>query len=219
MQKRDFNIVFISSHICGGKSFIGEMLGIELGYLTIEVSSIVKDIMGAKDRDKIISTSITDEIVSKIRTLLNHTYAFTEERGVFIIGARELGIFDKISTLCKENLYVTKDPNEINGPSETTCISRNINSMWIEVPSLVREDRFYLRNRPEDREMTFEEANESDETLGIEELRDRFIRPICITPQHFFISQKLNNSSHISANIHHSIQLEISEFLFKKEDS
>jgi len=214
MSKKDFNIVFISSYICGGKSFIGEMAGIELGYPTIEVSSIVKEIMGESDRDRIISKDITNELCHRLAVQI--LFNTPLHKGIIVIGLRELNIFDKIVSHIKN---VSSGAIISNGQIGLECIVNfHLNSIWIEVPRYIRELRYTDRNRIEDRNISFKDADNSDAFLGIDELRDKFIRPICITPQHYFISSKLNDSTHMSANVHNSIQLEISELLIKKED-
>lgn len=143
-------ILFLFGEICSGKS----TLDFGQQSVKITVSSIVKRLMQSEDREvlqnsKHLDTLIADELIEEIY----HISEFLEPLPQYVIidGIRQHSIVEQVEQ------WVSKSTK------------LEMEYKWLEVSSAERKRRFEARKDPKDN-LTFEEAEKRDNTLGLSEL-------------------------------------------------
>jgi len=139
-------IVLIFGKICSGKSTYAQALSYITKSKRITVSDIVKALSGIQSRSGLQTTQHLDEAIAA--ELVRQIKA--NER-VVIDGIRQFSIVQ----------WILREFG-----------AENILMIWLEVPDDIRKYRFYDRLLAKD-DLTFEEADQRDEKLGLTELRSK----------------------------------------------
>lgn len=140
-------VILVCGPICSGKSTWCDrnIRSNEDSY--IKVSDIVKVLSNASNRFELQDTKVLDKEIGEhlVRTI---DRCLEETDVVFIDGIRQLSILEAVKA---------KFPFA--------------ELVWLEVSYEGRETRYNVRNQPRDRGQSFEEANQRDLELGLNEIR------------------------------------------------
>jgi cytidylate kinase len=177
---KEYNIVFVSSKICGGKSTFGKKLAEKSNYKFVEVSDIVKDIMKAENRADIKSTKIAIQITKTISDYIKEDHLSGLSSGMVISGIREIEICLRI--------------NDIFYQQHRIC------TIWIDVADSLRRERFNSRQRVTD-SLSFEYSDNIDTELGLEKVREVFCKMVSTITINKSIFVKIGWHTDISSTV------------------
>ena len=139
------DVIFVCGKICSGKDTFADQLAF---HEKIVVSDIVRDLIKSTDRKKLADTKALDKKIAK------ELFDRIKKAGkASVVGVRQLSILLKL-----------KFHLQTNGFSHEY--------IWLEVSDEELKRRFITRDDEKDKTMTFEEALQKDEDLGLVDLED-----------------------------------------------
>ena len=147
----DRPVTFVCSRIGGGKTYISQLLAQSSVSLLIEVSDIVKLILGESERTKIINhIELEDQIIEEIYNRIR----FSSHSSIVISGARQVGILKSF-------------------PKATL--------IWLEVDRELRFRRYIERATDLDKDtyrsrMFFDISDTSDVSLGLDAVKEYIVK-------------------------------------------
>lgn len=142
LQSKKITLIF--GKICSGKSTYADALCYVIKAKRVTVSDIVKRVSGKVTRSELQTTAHMDQ------DIVNELCVEVDKYDRIVIdGIRQSSI--AIGLVKKYGID-------------------NIDMIWLEVPDDIRRYRFYDRSISKD-DMTFEDANASDDKLGLAELQ------------------------------------------------
>lgn len=148
------SIIIVLGRICSGKgTYAKQYFSSTIGYKQythVATSDVVKELTGSLSREQLQQTSHLDQ------TIADHLLNLIDKHTCIIIdGIRQVSIIRKII--------------DTHGSA--------VSLVWLEVPTSVREARYLARQHSKDTR-SFQEAENGDISLGINEVESTF-KPMC----------------------------------------
>lgn len=139
-------IVVVSGRICSGKSTICRQL-VDLGYVHISVSDIVRKIVKSVRREDLQNSKNLDKTIAQVlyKEVAEHLHPLNHK--VLIDGVRQISVLDDVIANISD---------------------LNIEHIWIETSAETRKQRYLARADQKDNQ-SFEQAEQADDNLGISE--------------------------------------------------
>lgn len=152
-EKEDNNklplVTFVVGKAFSGKShYVNEKVK-EAGGVTVEVGEIVRKIK--QEEKRIFEGFLSKEITKRTFHILTKV---TSDAHVYIVGCRQKSVIEQISYLCELN-----------------HLHLDYNIIYLSASNEIRKERFEkLVDKEKNKGLTFEEIENGDESLGINEL-------------------------------------------------
>lgn len=152
-EKEDNNklplVTFVVGKVFSGKSYYVNEKVKEVGGVIVEVGEIVRKIK--QEEKRIFEGFLSKEIAKRIFHILTKV---TSDAHVYIVGCRQKSVIEQISYLCELN-----------------HLHLDYNIIYLSASNERRKERFEkLVDKEKNKGLTFEEIENGDESLGINEL-------------------------------------------------
>lgn len=152
-EKEDNNklplVTFVVGKAFSGKSYYVNEKVKEVGGVTVEVGEIVRKIK--QEEKRIFEGFLSKEITKRIFHILTRV---TSDAHIYIVGCRQRSVIEQMLYLCELN-----------------HLHLDYNIVYLSVSDEIRKERFEkLVDEGKNKGLTFEEIENGDESLGINEL-------------------------------------------------
>lgn len=142
-------VTFVVGKAFSGKSYYVNEKVKEAGSVIVEVGEIVRKIK--QEEKRIFEGFLSKEITKRIFHILTKV---TSDAHVYIVGCRQKSVIEQISYLCELN-----------------HLHLDYNIIYLSASNEIRKERFEkLVDKEKNKGLTFEEIENGDESLGINEL-------------------------------------------------
>lgn len=142
-------VTFVVGKAFSGKSYYVNEKVKEVGGVIVEVGEIVRKIK--QEEKRIFEGFLSKEIAKRIFHILTKV---TSDAHVYIVGCRQKSVIEQISYLCELN-----------------HLHLDYNIIYLSASNEIRKERFEkLVDKEKNKGLTFEEIENGDESLGINEL-------------------------------------------------
>lgn len=142
-------VIIAVGKICSGKTTYLSSFTDE--YCKVDVSDVVRKIINDDNRKHLPLLDV--EIVKELKKILKNCRE--EGKDVVIAGPRQMYIITALEVWC-------------------TLTNNKIEYHILETEESIRKQRYLRRNSTKDKNLTFEEAEEGDRTLGIDDVMSYF---------------------------------------------
>lgn len=172
-------ICIILGRLCSGKGRYFETNFDDTTFTQIVVSDVVRGIVGKHDRASLQDTASLDmEIIEQLADYIS------EFDHVVIDGIRQPSILEALEEIFDEDTFLYT---------------------WIEVADEIRKQRFETRGDAKDKGITFEQADQKDVALGLNDVKTLMYQPsryprFKMLDQHFntYYANEIRSNSSVS---------------------